>query len=381
VIDLTAIVASMAGGLGTGLGTAAADRVNQVARDRLGSSDPGRTALARLDAPNPPPDARENVLAQLRAAIENDPEFAQRLRHAADPNTRPTSSHVVTTAGRDITTNTFTASGRTRVKTLAFGPVTVRDTPGVRRGLVALVVVLTLSLAFGTLAVVRMLRSDGGRPVWWSAPGAPGDSSERTTATAQDTPRKSEPTTRQGGTREKTVAAIRDQGRFEAILPNLRSMPTGWSLDPNGTMNTCAEKDPSGNCDKGALFYKTVRFNDSNTLARFRVSAYESAAAATEGYINLVKIVRGLPDTVLTDMSLAPVGDESVALSAEDNTESIPNQFMVAIVRVGTVVARLDYGGAYKTPDADTLLTLTTMVAERAQQAQNGDTPTATARK
>ncbi|WP_331769288.1 hypothetical protein OG948_36475 (plasmid) [Embleya sp. NBC_00888] len=233
MIDLTAIVASMAGGLGTGLGTAAADRVNQLARDRLGSSDPGRTALARLDAPNPPPDAREAVLAQLRAAVENDPEFARRLQHAAGPNTPPAPTHVVTTVGGDMTTNTFTPSGTTRVKTLTFGPVTLRDTPGVRRGLVAIVVVLTLSLAFGTFGVVHTLRSDDGSSAWWSgtAPGAPGDSSERTATTGQDAPKKTGPTTRQGGTRERTVAAIRDKGRFEAILPNLRSLPPGWSTD------------------------------------------------------------------------------------------------------------------------------------------------------
>lgn len=350
-------ITGLAGGVGNGLGAVAAEEVRRLVRDRLGMFEEGRAALARLDEDPTPPEAEEGVRAQLTAALTGDPEFALRIQQAAQRD--------ALRAGGNI--NSISIGGGVKGSTITIGPVTLKKTPGVVAALAALAVAMVLLLAFGGYGVVQLLRSDDS-PAASSGSGGPGD------IVAGDT----DPgTAESGGSGQKLVTPIKDLGRFKAILPNLRSLPPGWSTkhsdEAPGGSQECKQQD----C-KGKLFDGSVLFSKSGTDLMFRVSSYDSATTALAGYASLVEATQELPDT--SPMSLDSVGDESTPFSVEEYTGSETKYTMAVVVRVGTVVSRVDYGNSYDPVDPATALSLTQMIAERAQQAQNGKTPDAKTR-
>ncbi|MFB7447550.1 hypothetical protein [Streptomyces sp. NPDC056194] len=359
VTELTAMImpaiTGLTGGVGTGLGTAAAEEVRRLMRERLGASEEGRAALARLDEEHPPPEAEDGVRTQVAAVLASDPEFAREVQQAAQ--------QAEITAGGNV--NTISIGGGVKGSTITIGPVTLQKTPGVQASLVALTIAVVVLLAFGTYGVVQTLRSDN------SPAASPGAGVRDGVAEGTGAPNG------QGETEKKLVAAVKDADRFRAIFPDVQSMPSGWSPSESDSV-TNSTSSCSENC-KGKIHSGAFLFANSDIQSMFRASGYDSAETAAAGYISLVKATQELPDT--NPMSLAPVGDESTAFSVVENTGSEHIYTMAVVVRVGTVVARVDYGNSYEPLDPSALLALTEMIAERAQQAQNGDAPSATARQ
>ncbi|MGW9375568.1 hypothetical protein ACWGVR_36815 [Streptomyces xanthophaeus] len=365
VNELTALimpaVTGLAGGVGSGLGTAAAEEVRRLARERLGASEEGRAALARLDEEPVPAEAEEGVRERLTAELTNDPAFARLLQQAAQrPEFR---------AGGDI--NSITIGGGVKGSTITIGPVTLQKTPGVMAALGLFAAALALLVGFGGYGVVQVLRADDG-PAASSGAGQPGGGVEGAEEPAAAAPSGS------GGPEDKRVTAIKDLSVFEAVLPTVQSMPRGWSSKKSDRAPDSAHACSRDDC-KGELYSGSALFTDSGVDAMFRASAYDSARTAVAGYASLVKVTEELPDT--TPMSLDPVGDESTAFSADEYTGSATIHTMGVVIRVGTVVARIDYGNSYDPPDPADLVKLAELIAERAQQAQNGRPPNATARR
>lgn len=141
----------LASGAGTGLGAAATEEVRRLARERLSSSGEGSATLAQLDEAPSAPGVQEEARAHLATAITSDPEFARKLLEALQP------THV--RAGSDI--NTITIGGGVKKSTIAIGPVTLQNTPGVRASLTAIVATLAVLISLGLYEGVRGLTDDG----------------------------------------------------------------------------------------------------------------------------------------------------------------------------------------------------------------------------
>ncbi|MER7725681.1 hypothetical protein [Streptomyces sp. NPDC096323] len=167
---------------------------------------------------------------------------------------------------------------------------------------------------------------------------------------------------------------MRDFRLAKGILPDLRSMPSGWSLSEQAdtremTPDNC-DDDCGGLLSEGEVTYAASGTSD---LASILFEAYESADAATTGWRARNT---GSGDGV-SSMSLDRIGDVSAAFSREEYTGSTYKYSMASVVRVGTVVIRVAYGGGYEELEPSVLYGIADMVTIRARQAQNGEEPSA----
>ncbi|MFC5884130.1 hypothetical protein RMN57_07160 [Kitasatospora sp. CM 4170] len=325
---VTAVLTGLASGVAGATTTAVAAQVGRVARERLGLDEDGRQALERLDGDPAAPGTADELRARLLLLIEGDPDFAHRIRQAAGLPAAPPAS------------NNINIGGNVRNGVITIGPVTIRKSPGVV-AVAALVVVVALSLALN--GVIHTVEGDDSP---WSS----------------------------GGGRNR-VAAVTDPTLAKGIAPDLRSMPSGWNLKSSPELDGCTE-DCQGRLAKGE-----VRVADSagDTRISFQYATFDGAETAETGY---GKVVDGAQRTVnnnLAPMSLGTVGDASSAFSGRTYTGSEYQYTAVVYLRVGTVIGRVSYDGGYKKVDDGKLLAFARLLADRAQQAQNGEQPSASA--
>ncbi|MBB5926796.1 hypothetical protein [Streptomyces echinatus] len=363
--ELTAWVMTLltqaSNGAAGAIGGAAGAEASRLVRERLGSSSEGRAAL---DPENGDPD---EAARQVTAVLNADPGFAGRLERLHEAAQRQPSAAPY--AGRDI----YQASVGERAKnnTIAFGPLTLRkDRAPIT--VTALLLVVALVLGFAVYGLVQALSGDSRSGAHGTASGG---QTGATDSDGSDVPwTGNEAAGGEGGWKD---APVRDLQLAKAILPDLRSMPAGWSLAEKAETQTVTSDSCSGDCG-GLLSEGEVTYAVSGTSdqASIQVEAYETVDTAATGYEQRADNV-GSGDSVAS-MSLEQLGDKSVAFSRQEYTGSEYTYAMATVVRAGTVVIRVTYGGGYDKLDSAVLSGIARMVTERARQAQNGEEPSAT---
>ncbi|MDH6544139.1 MULTISPECIES: hypothetical protein [Streptomyces] len=148
------------------------------------------------------------------------------------------------------------------------------------------------------------------------------------------------------------------------IVPGIADLPSGWSMGKAAELYVY--DDP---CD-GAIcgFRYSVRAQltgpGGSSGASVKVASMESADAAKAVYESM------LDPQDWRKTSLQPVGDMSVAFTSTSGSLRIE-------LTVGTVFAEITHGSTKGSPSPGVLEAMARAVAERAQQAQNGDRPDA----
>ncbi|MGW1228704.1 hypothetical protein [Streptomyces sp. NPDC001478] len=143
------VIAGMASGAATAVGTGVGQLVADLVRRQIGGSPEGRAALTAVEERPEDPDAVSALEEVLRADIAGHPAFGVQLD--------------VALRGPQTTLNTGIQIGsgaRIRRAQIAIGPVTVTNTPAARATLATLVGVLVAALAFGVYGVIRTTRDD-----------------------------------------------------------------------------------------------------------------------------------------------------------------------------------------------------------------------------
>ncbi|MEV0439644.1 hypothetical protein AB0I46_11920 [Streptomyces spectabilis] len=324
-------VTAMTTGVASGAGTAVVDEVRELVRGRLEGSEEGRGAPRRLDAEPVPDGAADDVHARLTALLEEDPEFARRLRAALEPAVPPPPAAPPTVHQQ------ITIGGNADHSTIVIGPVELPRTRGVLVTLTAIGVALAVLLVLGFRTVLNALTDD------------------------------------EGGSGNGRTTALRQEPDVRAVLPDAASVAHGWETTQPADVRKGAPGCESG-CG-GALYTATVRHEKESPLAGvfFHVEAYDTADHAAARFKDL-RADKDRNTDGLAPMSIQPLGDESVAY----RREIVNAGSAEAGARVGTVVTWTTYrtGGSL---DPAALTALARMLVDRAQQAQDGREPTARA--
>lgn len=358
---ITALTQAPSRAAGGGGGAAEAE-ASHLVRERLGSTPEGRAAL------DPERGDPGEAARQVVAALDTDPAFARRLEQLYElARQRPPGAPV---AGRDL----YQASigDRSRHNTIAFGPLTVRKEQVTPTTVTAMLLVVALVLGLAVYGLVQAVdggddgseaRGNGSAGV---SGGSDGDGSEL--------PLSGEEVV---GEDARKAAPVRDFALAEAILPDLPSMPSGWSAEEEAqtqevTADNCSPGDCGGLLSEGEVTYAASGTSD---LAYIQVEAYDGVGTASAGYQERVESMGS--DEDVSSMSLEEIGDESSAFSRQEYTGSAYTYAVATVVRAGTVVIRVTYGGGYDELNSDVLSGIARMVTERAWEAQSGDEPSA----
>jgi hypothetical protein len=345
-------------GAGTAIGTGTVQVVSGLVRERLASSEQGRTALTGLDQAPDDSTAADQLRTALRDALDADPEFAQRLLSllaAPPPPPEPPAP-----AGSVVIGD----GNRMRGSNISLGPLTISTTRGGPGALVAVVALLLGIVALAVYGGVQAIGVDDapGRESGTTSrqdtngvggvPGAPTDDAENSFADGQLRP------------------VLNDRDVVKSILPGLDAIPSGWTQRSAPEM----AEDSTSQCqlgDASALFCGNAAYADpaTNNVVKFEIYAFSSVDDAKSTY-------QGIGELISPNMALPALGDESMAFSEEEEA----SKEEVSVVRIGSIVATVSY--AIEAVDwtavhgSDHLEVLTRMLVERAQQAFAGQTPT-----
>ncbi|WP_405558474.1 hypothetical protein [Streptomyces sp. NBC_01171] len=183
----------------------------------------------------------------------------------------------------------------------------------------------------------------------------------------------------------KAVALTKEQTR--KTLPDGGAM-TGWKASARPTtvkMNKlyrsaiCPIKDKAS-CENSRFYgTSTFRRDDSAATATFLIVAYDSEQAAREAYDVLWNYYGKRTGQRARTFSLGPIGEKRDARIGPSGFHGEPSTITQA--RVGTTLLWTMTDSMDKDKNAvteDSARDLATVLAKRARQAQNGDTPSAT---
>ncbi|MEV7420178.1 hypothetical protein [Streptomyces sp. NPDC089919] len=168
----------------------------------------------------------------------------------------------------------------------------------------------------------------------------------------------------------RRVVALKDPEKVKDIAPGLPAMPPGWTTMSAPEVKEC---EPKKEDCSGVLHQSWSYFKDPNEqMVTFEVTACASTDDARRVYRRLVtKEEDGDSD----HLSLPSLGDQSAGFEDRDEGDDEGSTF----VRVGTVVISVWAANVQGPYEPATLRTLTRMIAARAQEAQNGQPPSARA--
>ncbi|MFH8804622.1 hypothetical protein ACH4F6_34550 [Streptomyces sp. NPDC017936] len=181
----------------------------------------------------------------------------------------------------------------------------------------------------------------------------------------------------------KAVALTKEQVR--KTLPDGEAM-TGWKKSARPTAvemdklyrsQACPIKGNAG-CENSRFYgASTFRHDGNAATVTFLIVAYDSEQAAREAYDVLWDGYYGeRAGQRAKTFSLGPIGDERDARFGSSGFRGEPGA--VTQTRVGTALLWIEAASADKGGiDEDGVRDLATVLAERARQAQNGDTPSA----
>ncbi|WP_406144621.1 hypothetical protein [Streptomyces anulatus] len=325
------IVTQVAGGTLTAVGTGVGQAVSDLVRERLGGSEAGRSAIQAIEARPTDQGAAAELRASLQAEMDADPEFTGRIAAVLAAGPPPAELPKVTSGS--VTIDGSTVRGR---NTISLGPVTINNTRNNRYSLLAAALVLVTLLALSLYGGVRLIAGDDAG---------------------------------QG----KSVTPLSDADALH-VLPDLASLPATWT-QPEAPDIGGAQVPESA----GLSYIASVDFlmGDSDADLLIRVAAFTSAQKA-HAFHRKTEEAEGEPGGGFAG-SLPRVGDESFAGSFPGTNGEAAGSAMS--FRVGTVLILVRGEDTDGRPFNGTWLKgLATMMAERAQQAQNGQEPSASVR-
>ncbi|MFK8906849.1 hypothetical protein [Streptomyces sp. YS-3] len=346
------------------IGGAAGAEASRLMRERLGSSPEGRVAL------DPGSGDSGEMERQVAAALAADTEFARRLEQLYEATRiHPT---VAPHVGRDLYQAHI--GDRAKNNTVSFGPLTLRKESLTPTTVTAMLLAVALVLGLAAYGLTKAVGGDGDS----DAVRTPSIGAEAGAGGSED-PAAGSGSEAKGGGKGRKVAPVKDLALLKKVLPDVQSMPSGWSLfepadvEEATTGASCRE----GGC-KGARGTGGVAYADSgaSNKAYIAIEAFDSAETAAAGYERWSEGVGKKGGD--SRMSLGSIGDQSVAYSGRESTGSASTFHMRAIARAGTVMIDVVYGGGYHELDPTVLTRIAQMVAERARQAQNAEQPSAT---
>ncbi|MEU2674830.1 hypothetical protein ABZ622_39605 [Streptomyces sp. NPDC007164] len=319
----------MAGGTVTAAGAGASQAVIELVRERLTRSGSGQAALQAVDEHPQDPAAGSQLRSLLQAEVDSDPDFGRQIAAIFERDALEVDVHSARSTSGSVTFDNSTVRGRNN--TIALGPVTSHNTRNVRFSLLAVALVFAALVALGIYRGVQAVTDDG-----------------------------------RG---ERSVAAL-GSGAARQVLPEPLSLPGGWELSsgPETAGNGMAQS-------LGVKYVETVTFSmgTSDAEAKFQVAAasgVSEAHAFFESAANRASSRR---------LEVPRVGDESLAETAPSDDGK--HQDKVMMLRVGTVILIISGISIEEQPfETARLEILGKMMAERAQQAQNGQAPVASAR-
>ncbi|WP_266736237.1 hypothetical protein [Streptomyces platensis] len=362
--------------MATGAGTEAGRALGDVVRARLGTSDAGRAALARVNADPADPAAAQGLQEAIREAIAADPEFQGRVTAAlAGPPPAAPPAYTISHSYKDSVV--IGPGSKVRRSQISLGPLTINNTRSARVSLTAAAALLLALLALAAYGGAQVITGDDSP--WVSSGTSP--RSPRTASSAPSAP--------SGGA---SVPVVRDAAAAEQILPGPKSLPDGWAFASGSPQkDTCrngrvgSEKDGTLHyiC-KGSLLDLTAWYNPGAAAGfdkvHIEVVTYSSHDAAAQGYLGQKAEEANNPPSGVTEESLPSYCEQSAFFSVAypGILDGVDRGEARSVVHCGTVIfsvyARNEHGSSV---DLDTLTALSQTVATRAQQTLNGKTPTA----
>ncbi|MFJ5548511.1 hypothetical protein [Streptomyces sp. NPDC093225] len=314
----------------TAAGSAAGGMAVELVRGRLSGISQGPEAVAAVEQAPEDPDARTRLREKLAEVLAEDPAFAAYLASLLAPP-RPTEPPTTTTITGSINID---RNARTRGNLVLGDQAITKIRKGDPMALLSLVaVVVVLALAIYGLA------------------GLTGGGNDEGPLSA-------------GGSGHK-VTALKDPELVKAVTPDLHSMPSGWTSESEPAVRAC---DRSGDKCKGVLSMAQSSFHDQyDQSARFGVVACATAADAERVYREMAA-----QETSGKPLSVPALGQESSAVEVSGGEGQ-------AYARVGTVVVYTSEQGSNDDYHVETLESLARMIAARAQEAQDGQAPSARA--
>ncbi|MEU6996091.1 hypothetical protein ABZ953_36250 [Streptomyces sp. NPDC046465] len=337
-----AVAAGAASGVGQGAGTA----VGELVRSRLAGTERGRAALARLDADQGSPVVRAEAETVLSEEIEADPELRRQLAvHLSAPSTFNRETVII-------------SRSRVSRSPISVGPLTINSTPGGWAVLACSAVLLLALVVLGVYGGVQVLTSDDSPKAQSRSEGADIDQEARDGKDGK----------RSGSSRGTRTTRTLTPAEIDAALPTKESLPPGgWSVYDDDH-HVQSEDRETGCRPDGSWFEhdlpKDLPGGEGYLNAWFRIYACPSPARAA-----------ALFDEVAGEsgdgkkFAMPRLGDESVALVHERSKET-KEMGALGLVRVGTVVIRLDYNpfGSLQAHE-DRIGQLTRLATERVQRA------------
>ncbi|MFI9160242.1 hypothetical protein [Kitasatospora aureofaciens] len=350
-------------------GTAGPDRaVAEVVRARLRLMPEGARALVAIEARPADPRARGELTAAVAQLLDTDPGFAQYLTTTelggpadpttvqlrTDPEPDPTTVHLrVGPEDRSTVQLRVDPEEQSTVQLRAEprNPSTVqlRVDPAAagaralaaRRSNTALVATLALVLIAALVALGIHL---GSRPLL-------------------------QPT---GPDFAHAARTVRDPAQAQGVLPDLTAMPSGWQVASGPRSGTGSGPDVPcllpGACDQ-QLSYATVTFSTTPLPSvQFAVVTFTSAEAAGRAFDTRLDLLDARGDATVA--TVPSIGDRSAARTRGESTAE-------TLVRVDSVLLYVHYSGPGATVALPGLTPFARLLAERAQQAEQGRTPDA----
>lgn len=332
-------VAQVAAAAATAAGGAIGGMAVDLVRSRLSSVDQGEEAVVAVEQTPDDPDARSRLREKLSEVLSEDPAFAAYLASVLAP---PKPTEPPTIVGSINVDRGSRARGTFVLGNQAVTKIRKGD-PGALMAVVAAVVVMAL-MVYG---IARLATGDDGPP--------PPDAGHG-------------------------VTVLKDSAMVKAVVPDLHSMPSSWtsSSQTSLTSGTAACHDLGEDQCEGILSVAQASFdNPYDQSADFVVAAWASADDAQRFYDRITRQVKQASGT--TPVAMPAVGDQSLAI---ERSSEKSNKSGETYVHVGTTVVAVSEGSKqeyYGDYQLSTLEALTQMVAERAQEAQDGRTPSAMA--
>ncbi|MCX5610047.1 MULTISPECIES: hypothetical protein [unclassified Streptomyces] len=342
VEQVLAIFTQMAGGTAAVVGAEVGHAVSAIVRDRLGTTEQGRAAISTVETSPTDPAAVEQLRDLVESEMAADPRFAERIALAlAGPP--PASAPRINTG---ISFDNSPVRGR---PIISMAGVTVSNTRNVRFSLLAAALVLVALLALGLYGGTQLFNGD-------------------------DSPAQG------GAGSQNSATAIKDAALAKTIPPGMDSLPTGWSVGSGYPKEFRCGGMPA-KCRDALLDIQTSYtpgfYFDQ---AQIEVVTYPSVEAATVGYAEIKRENADFGSTPTPVAMSNTGGDESAAVEwANSPTPGITEATgAFAVVRVGTVVINvvmMDEGAGGT--DLGILQSFAATATARAQQAQNGQAPSA----
>ncbi|MFF2746118.1 hypothetical protein ACFVVA_11280 [Kitasatospora sp. NPDC058048] len=330
------------------LGDGPHQAVADVVRARLRMVPEGAGALAAAQASPGDAQARALLAAAVAHLLATDPAFAQYLATTAlgkpgDPPTVQLRSEPGTVQLRVGPPSAPPPKGPSTVQ-LRTGPAAARARAlAARRSNAGIVAALVLVLIAALVALGVHL---GSRPLL--KPGGPGLA--------------------------HAAQPLGDPVLVRGVLPDEGAMPRGWRVQrgpESGTGPTdavpCLLPDA---CDR-QLASASVTFGAASVqTVEFDVVAFASPEAAAKAFDSALERTGGVESTAV---AIPRIGDRSA-------TRTVGSSSAVALVQVGGVLLLVRDDGPGAALTAPGLTVFARLLADRAQQAQEGRTPDASAR-